>query len=123
YRRSLPVAEALRQEVLLAYALDDRPLPPQHGFPLRLVVPGWYGMTNVKWLTSIEAVAEPFQGYQQAAAYRLYDDQGAPGEPYSRMKPRALMVPPGVPEFMSRRRFVRAGRVRLEGRAWSGWGA
>ena len=121
YRRSLPVAEALRDEVLLAYALDDRPLPPQHGFPLRLVVPGWYGMTNVKWLTSIEAVGEPFQGYQQAVAYRRYDDDGSAREPYSRMKPRSLMVPPGVPEFMSRRRFLQAGPIRLEGRAWSGW--
>jgi sulfane dehydrogenase subunit SoxC len=121
YRRSLPVEEALRDEVLLAYAIDDRPLPPQHGFPLRLVVPGWYGMTNVKWLAAIDAVAEPFQGYQQAVAYRLYGDDGSPLAPYSRMKPRALMVPPGVPEFMSRRRFVDAGRIRLEGRAWSGW--
>ena len=50
YERSLPLAEALRDEVLLAYEMNGAPLPPQHGFPLRLVVPGWYGMTNVKWL-------------------------------------------------------------------------
>ena len=55
YQRSVPLDEALAPEVLLAYDLNGAPLPPQHGFPLRLVVPGWYGMTNVKWLASIDA--------------------------------------------------------------------
>ncbi|HET6662727.1 MAG TPA: molybdopterin-dependent oxidoreductase [Acidimicrobiales bacterium] len=50
YERSLPVDEALRPDVLLAYEVNGQPLPPQHGFPLRLIVPGWYGMTLVKWL-------------------------------------------------------------------------
>src|SRR5919198_5688118 len=50
YARSLSVEEALSADALLAYELNGAPLPPQHGFPLRLVVPGWYGMTNVKWL-------------------------------------------------------------------------
>src|SRR4051812_4480452 len=67
YARSLPLAEALRDEVLLAYDMNGGPLPPQHGFPLRLVVPGWYGMTNVKWLAEIELSQEPFTGYQMAA--------------------------------------------------------
>ena len=53
YERSLAVAEALRDEVLLAYAINGQPLPPQHGAPLRLIVPGWYGMTHVKWLQTI----------------------------------------------------------------------
>ncbi len=56
YERSLSVAEASREEILLAYAINGQPLPPQHGFPLRLVVPGWYGMTHVKWLRSITLV-------------------------------------------------------------------
>ena len=46
--------------------MNGEPLPPQHGFPLRLVVPGWYGMTNVKWLPRSGASTEPFEGYQQA---------------------------------------------------------
>ena len=46
YERSLPIADALRDEVLLAYAVNGQPLPPQHGFPLRVVVPGWYGMSH-----------------------------------------------------------------------------
>ena len=66
YERSLPVAEAMRDEVLLAYEVNGAPLPPQHGFPVRLVVPGWYGMASVKWLRRITAVAEPFAGFQQA---------------------------------------------------------
>ena len=49
YERSLPVEEALREDVLLAYGMNGGPLLAQHGFPLRLVVPGWYGMTHVKW--------------------------------------------------------------------------
>jgi hypothetical protein len=67
YARSLPVTEALRPEVLLAYEMNGRPLEPQHGFPLRLVVPDWYGMASVKWLTSVDAVAEPFQAFQQSS--------------------------------------------------------
>jgi DMSO/TMAO reductase YedYZ molybdopterin-dependent catalytic subunit len=54
-------------QVILAYEMNGQPLLPQHGAPLRLIVPGWYGMTNVKWLDSIEAVAKPFDGYQMQA--------------------------------------------------------
>jgi DMSO/TMAO reductase YedYZ molybdopterin-dependent catalytic subunit len=122
YQRSLFVQEALRDDVLLAYELNGRPLPPQHGFPLRLIVPGWYGMTNVKWLRRIEAVGEPFQGFQQQQAYRMRTTDTEAGTPLSRMMPRALMVPPGDPEFLSRRRHVPLGPVPLAGRAWSGWG-
>jgi DMSO/TMAO reductase YedYZ molybdopterin-dependent catalytic subunit len=120
YERSLPVAEALRDEILLAWEMNGEPLPPQHGFPLRLVVPGWYGMTSVKWLDRITLLDRPFEGYQQAHAYRLREHEEDEGEPVERMLPRALMVPPGIPEFFTRRRLVRAGTCRLEGRAWSG---
>jgi DMSO/TMAO reductase YedYZ molybdopterin-dependent catalytic subunit len=122
YARSLSVADAMRPEVLLAYEMNGDPLPPQHGFPLRLIVPGWYGMTSVKWLTSVEVVSRPFEGFQQAMAYRYQRDADDPGVPVTRMRVRALMVPPGIPDFFSRRRFVDHGRVRLTGRAWSGAG-
>ena len=56
---------------MLAYELNGGPLPPQHGFPLRLLVPGWYGMTNVKWLASLMVTNEPFEGYQHARSYRF----------------------------------------------------
>lgn len=119
YQRSLPVAEAMRDDVLLAYEMNGAPLLPQHGAPLRLVVPGWYGMAHVKWLVGIDFVDEPFTGYQHAA-YRIRQHLDEPGEPVTRIAPRALVVPPGFPDFMSRARIVRPGLVLLEGRAWSG---
>jgi len=120
FQRSLTLADALEPDVLLAYELNGVPLPPQHGFPLRLLVPGWYGMTNVKWLTRITLIEEPFSGYQQARGYRLRQTDEEQGEPLSRIYPRALMVPPGIPDFMTRERTARAGTVTIEGRAWSG---
>ncbi len=120
YARGLPLAEALRPDVLLVWAMDGRPLPPQHGAPLRLLIPGWYGMAQVKWLTRIDVLTEPFTGYQNATAYRLKVAADEAGEPVSRIRPRALMAPPGWPDFMTRERFVRAGVVPLSGRAWSG---
>jgi DMSO/TMAO reductase YedYZ molybdopterin-dependent catalytic subunit len=120
YERSLPLAEALDAGAVLAYEMNGVPLPPQHGFPLRLVVPGWYGMTNVKWLRSIRLDDEPFAGYQVAQAYRFRRAEDEDGLPVTRMRPRSLIVPPGVPDFFSRDRVVEAGTTTLEGRAWSG---
>jgi DMSO/TMAO reductase YedYZ molybdopterin-dependent catalytic subunit len=122
YQRSLSVEDSMRPEVLLAYEMNGRPLEPQHGAPLRLLVPGWYGMTSVKWLTRIEAVTEPFEGYQQAVSYRYQRDEDDPGERVRRIRVRALMIPPGYPDFPGRRRYVEAGSVLLRGRAWSGEG-
>jgi sulfane dehydrogenase subunit SoxC len=122
YARSLPLAEALRDEVLLAWAVNGQPLPPQHGFPLRLVVPGWYGMTHVKWLRSIEVLDEPFAGWQQSVSYHLRQSEEEQGRPVTRILPRALMVPPGIPDFLTRDRLVDRGPRILVGRAWSGWG-
>jgi len=120
YQRSLTVAEATRDEVLLAYDMNGEPLPPQHGYPLRLLMPGWYGMASVKWLHRIEAVAEPFQGYQMARAYRYAQTADGPGEAVTVMRARALMIPPGIPDFMTRNRLVQAGPVTLTGKAWAG---
>jgi sulfane dehydrogenase subunit SoxC len=121
YERALPIAEAAH--ALLAYEMNGAPLPPQHGYPLRLVVPGWYGMQNVKWLTGITVLEEPFSGYQNAVSYRMYGADGEPGEPVTRMLPRSLMVPPGVPDFLTRVRHLEPGPVTLTGRAWSGQGS
>jgi DMSO/TMAO reductase YedYZ molybdopterin-dependent catalytic subunit len=118
FERGLPIDEA--RGALLAFELNGAPLPPQHGFPLRLVVPGWYGMTNVKWLGRIAVTNEPFAGHQQAHAYRLRQSEDELGEPLGRMLPRALMAPPGRPEFPPGFRHVDAGACVLEGRAWSG---
>jgi DMSO/TMAO reductase YedYZ molybdopterin-dependent catalytic subunit len=90
YERSLPLAEAMRDDVLLAYEINGQPLPPQHGFPLRLLVPSWYGMTSVKWLRSITVVDEPFRGWQQDVAYHLRSSEEEQGTPVTRILPRAL---------------------------------
>jgi DMSO/TMAO reductase YedYZ molybdopterin-dependent catalytic subunit len=123
YQRSLSVEEAMGGDVLLAYEMNGQPLPASHGFPLRLIVPEWYGMASVKWLRSITAIADPFEGVQQTQLYRYRSSEDDPGTPVTRKKPRALMAPPGIPEFLSRARHVRAGRTPIEGRAWSGNGA
>src|SRR3954467_845027 len=120
YARSLSLDDALRDEVLLADEMNGAPLLPQHGFPLRVVVPGWYGMTHVKWLKRITVVREPFDGFQQAVAYRFTKSEGDPGRPVTRMRPRSLMVSPGIPDFFTRERRLQPGSCTLHGRAWSG---
>ena len=122
YERSLTLGDALRDDVFLAYLINGQPLPPQHGFPLRLVVPGWYGMTHVKWLRSITVVSAPFAGYQQTPAYHLTPSADEVGDPVTRMLPRSLMAPPGIPDFLPRDRHLAPGRWVIEGRAWSGHG-
>lgn len=122
YQRSLTVEEVQRDDIILAYAINGGPLPPQHGAPLRLLVPGWYGMASVKWLARIEAVTEPFTGYQQTGSYVFREDPDDEGTPVSRIAVRSLMIPPGIPEFLTRSRLVDAGPVTLRGRAWSGSG-
>ena len=64
----------------------------------------------------------PFDGYQQRVSYRLRQTEDEEGEALSRMLPRALMAPPGIPEFLTRERFVDPGPCVIRGRAWSGWG-
>ena len=97
YGRSLTPAQALRDDVLLVWAMNGAPLLPQHGFPLRLVVPGWYGMASVKWLERIEAIDRPFDGHQQAHAYTYRQRPSEPGMPVTTMRVKSLMVPPGMP--------------------------
>jgi DMSO/TMAO reductase YedYZ molybdopterin-dependent catalytic subunit len=120
FARSLPLAEAMREDVLVAYAMNGAPLPPQHGAPLRLIVPRWYGMASVKWLARIEALDRPFDGLQQARSYHFRRVAGERGEPCTLMRVNSLMAPPGIPDFYTRRRIVEPGRVQIVGRAWSG---
>jgi DMSO/TMAO reductase YedYZ molybdopterin-dependent catalytic subunit len=123
FQRSLTVRQAKESGALLAYDLNGAPLPPQHGFPLRMVVPGWYGMTNVKWMSTIEVTDRPFTGYYQATSYNVRKEDDDPGEPVTRIVPRSLMVPPGIPDFYTRVRKIEPGPCEIVGRAWSGRGA
>jgi len=120
YERGLPLAEAMREDVMIAFEMNGQPLLPQHGAPARLIVPGWYGMAHVKWLDRITALAEPFEGYQNTVSYRLREQQEEPGEALTRMRVRSLMAPPGLPTFPERDRMLAPGPTTLQGRAWSG---
>ena len=123
FARSLTPQLAHRDDVLVAYAMNGAPLPPQHGAPLRLVVPGWYGMASVKWLRAIEAIDRPFDGVQQASSYHFRTMAGEKGVPCTLMRVNCLMLPPGIPDFYSRKRVADAGVIDIMGRAWSGAGA
>ena len=97
YARACPSPGAVRRP-LVAYEMNGQPLPPQHGFPARLMVPGWYGMASVKWLDRITVIEHTFEGYQQKYVYR--DTQRAEdlGQPVTRVRVRSLFQPPGVPD-------------------------
>jgi sulfane dehydrogenase subunit SoxC len=123
YQRGLSLVDALRSDVLLVHTMNGQPLPPQHGAPLRLLLPGWYGMTQVKWLTRISVLDHPFAGYQNTVAYRVKREPDEAGEPVQRIRPRALINPPGFPDFQTRTRIVERGSRELTGRAWSGCGS
>ena len=73
YARSVPREKAVQPEVLIAYQMNGRDLSRDHGYPVRAIVPGHYGMASVKWLTRIQAVREPFQGYWQTSDYGYWD--------------------------------------------------
>jgi len=110
FRRSLPRDVALDPSTLVAWEMNGAPIPPQFGGPVRLIVPGWYGMASVKWLTRIEAVETPFEGEFQSRRY-VY----GPGAPVTRMRVKSM--------FVGLLRHVRAGTpLRIGGLAWGGEG-
>ncbi|MGJ8606056.1 MAG: molybdopterin-dependent oxidoreductase [Marivita sp.] len=122
FGRSLTPGQIADLEVMLVWGMNGQPLLPQHGAPLRIIVPGWYGMASVKWLTTIEALTGRYQGFQQVQTYRFRKDDADPGIPITTIRVKSLMKPPGVPDWVTRQRWLRAGPVTLEGRAWSGSG-
>ena len=79
-------------------------------------------MASVKWLKEIKAIEKPFEGVQQVLTYNYRQSEEDPGTPVTRKFPHALMIPPGIPDFLSRKRHVGAGKITIEGRAWSGFG-
>jgi hypothetical protein len=103
YARSLSREKALQPEVLIAYRMNGRDLPLDHGYPVRAVVPGHYAMASVKWLTRIHAVREPFQGYWQTSDYAYWDYRG--GQPVRRplgeMKVKSEIARPRVYEVLA----------------------
>ncbi|WP_437675454.1 sulfite oxidase [Sorangium sp. So ce131] len=122
FERSMPIADALRPEVMLAWEANCQPLLPQHGFPLRLIVPSWYGMASVKWLRAITVLNEPFRGFEQASQYRYRRDADDPGVPVREKRVNSVMKPPGLRDLESAYRFAAPGTYVIEGKAWSGFG-
>jgi sulfane dehydrogenase subunit SoxC len=123
FERSIPVADAMRPEVMLVWAANGQPLLPQHGFPLRLIVPSWYGVASVKWLRAITVLQQPFEGMEEAQEYRYRQSPHEEGEPVREKRVMSVILPPGIPDMLSRERFVRPGTVTVQGMAWSGGGS
>lgn len=116
YERSLSVDNARDSGALLAYAMNGEPLPIQHGYPLRLVVPGWYGMASVKWLTDIRLTDGDFHAYYQTDRY-VYEwdcDGEVEREPVTIQRVRALITEPQEGEH------IPTGDLLVRGVAWSG---
>lgn len=115
FARSLPLNQACHPDTLLAWATNDQPLPPEHGFPLRLVVPQWYGMASVKWLIKTTVLSEPFKGYFQKERYLYVGEHGTPNNtPVTLMRVRAVIGRPNECEIVDLR------PVEVVGIAWSG---
>jgi DMSO/TMAO reductase YedYZ molybdopterin-dependent catalytic subunit len=116
FERSLRIDDARDSDVLLAYAMNGEPLPVEHGYPLRLIVPRWYAVASVKWLTEIELIDHTFSGHYQGDKYR-YEwerDGRVVSEPVTLQRVRALVTEP------SPQTEVRAGELAIRGVAWSG---
>jgi len=116
FARSLPLAKARGPRVLLAHRMNGAALPPAHGFPVRALVPGWYGMASVKWLTRIVVTDRPFQGFFQTLQYSYFQRRdGLPTlAPVTEMQVKAEIARPAMHEA------VRANTAyRMHGAAWT----
>ena len=116
YERSLPIAKATHPDTLLAYEMNGEPLPAPHGFPLRLVVPGWYGMNGVKWLTGIHVLDHEFKGFYQTERYMTTNGPGAEAfyTYHTKMNVKSIVTSPLPGEI------VPTSGYQLAGAAWSG---
>ncbi len=110
FARSLPMETALHPDTLLVTAMNGVPLPLEHGGPLRLVVPGWYGVASVKWLVRLEVLTEPFTGHFQTERYVI------DGAPVREMEVRAVITEPAAGAQVSGK------SLRVAGYAWTGRG-
>jgi DMSO/TMAO reductase YedYZ molybdopterin-dependent catalytic subunit/rhodanese-related sulfurtransferase len=116
FERSLPVTDAGQSSSLLAYAMNGEPLPLEHGYPLRLIVPGWYAVASVKWLTEIDAIGSPFTGFFQAKhyVYEIQRNGTVAREPVRLQQVRSVITQPSAGQQ------VTAGDLVVRGVAWSG---
>jgi DMSO/TMAO reductase YedYZ molybdopterin-dependent catalytic subunit len=112
FSRSLPLAKALHPDTLIALRMNGEALEPNHGAPLRLFVPGWYGVASVKWLRTMRVTDQPYQGYFQTTKYSII--RGGRRQPLGpgSVKSELLSPAPGAE--------VGTGTVRIAGVAWAG---
>lgn len=115
FARSLPVDKAMHADTILALEMNGMPLPAGYGGPVRLVVPGWYGMASVKWVSGIQALTEQFEGHFQAERY-VYEGTTGEAVPVTTMRVKSLIASPAEEDV------IRPGTVRVRGWAWSGEG-
>jgi DMSO/TMAO reductase YedYZ molybdopterin-dependent catalytic subunit len=117
YIRSIPRKRAMESDVLIAYHMNGRDLTPDHGYPLRAIVPGHYGMAWVKWLTNIIATTEPFQGYWQTSDYAYWQESevGPIRRPLAEMNLKSQIARPRVYERLEPNR-----PYTIFGAAWAG---
>ena len=116
YERSLPIAKATHPDTLLAYEMNGEPLPQAHGFPLRLLVSGWYGMNSIKWLVGIHVLDHEFKGFYMTERYQTANEPGSP-IPYTyltKMKVKSIITNPVPGEIIPTSGYT------LAGAAWSG---
>lgn len=114
FARSIPLEKT--REVLLAYQMNDTDLPPEHGFPVRAIVPGWYAVASIKWLQRIIVTDKAFNGYYQTLDYAYWKRRGDIAEltPLSEMKVKAEIARPADGEIVPAN-----SNVRVHGAAWS----
>ncbi len=111
FARALPLADAMHPDTIVATHMAGEPLTIDHGAPVRLIVPGWYGMASVKWLTALEVVTTPYAGYFQRKRY-VYDVNGEI-EPVRRARVKSMITTPQHGTTCERALLV-------QGWAWSG---
>jgi sulfite oxidase len=118
YQRSIPFNRDLINECLIALRMNDEPLPVKHGAPVRLVVPGWYAMTDVKWLISISATSSLFNGPFQAVDYVVLTREND----YSNAIPVTEMKVNSVITWPAKGEILKPGVHTIRGLAWTGKG-
>ncbi len=122
FQRSIPLSRALMNDVLLAYRMNGEPLPPQHGFPLRLIVPGWGGDCWTKWVTRITVANQEHDGFFMKTAYRHPGRAVAPGSAVdpALMKPVTTLRIKSVIASPVEGAILPPGPCKISGVAWSG---
>ncbi|TWD98727.1 molybdenum-dependent oxidoreductase-like protein [Neobacillus bataviensis] len=119
FSRSLPIEKALEPDTIIAYEYNNQPIPFKHGFPLRLIVPGWYAMASVKWIKSITVIDKEFKGPYQTVDYVYYPNK----EDDSGKFPVTTINVNSTIQYPLNRQLLTTGLYHIKGIAWTGKGS